>query len=282
MSFINTLINYPFMQYALLAGILAAVACGISGTYVVTKKISLLAGGISHTVLGGVGFVLYLNKVHGTNIPPIYGAMAVALLSAIIIGLVDLYSEYDSDTIIAVMWSLGMALGVIFISMTPGYSTDLMSYLFGNILMVTKQDIYILTIINIIVIFTGIIFYNKFSAICFDEDFARVKGINVGFYYILLLCITALTIVALIQVVGLILVIALLTMPAAIAKQYARSIKQMILIAIILGVFFTTSGLVVSYEPDLPSGAVIIVITTTFFVLSMLHKKYQKHLRPHR
>ncbi len=276
-SFIDAMINYSFMQYALLAGLLASVACGISGTYVVTKKISLLAGGISHTVLGGVGFVLYLNKVHGTNIPPIYGAMAVALLSAIIIGLVDLYSEYDTDTIISVMWSLGMATGVIFISITPGYSTDLMSYLFGNILMVTKQDLYILTIINAIVILTGIIFYNKLTAVCFDEDFARLKGINVGFYYLLLLCITALTIVALIQVVGLILVIALLTMPAAIAKQYVKNMRQMMIMAVILGTLFTTSGLVASYEPDLPSGATIIVITSVFFLLSMLHKKYLRH-----
>jgi len=273
-SFINALINYPFMQYAVLAGVLASIACGISGSYVVTKKISLVAGGISHTALAGVGFVLYLNKVHGTNIPPIYGAMAVALMSAIIIGLVDLYSEYDTDTIISVMWSLGMAIGVIFISITPGYSTDLMSYLFGNILMVTKQDLYILLIINAVVILSGIIFYNKLTAICFDEDFARVKGINITFYYLLLLCITALTIVALIQVVGLILVIALLTMPAAIAKQYAKSMRQMMIIAVILGVVFTTSGLIISYEPDLPSGATIIVITSVFFLLSMIHKKY--------
>lgn len=273
MEFFNALRTTPFMQYALIAGLLASVSCGVVGTYVVTKKISLVSGGIAHTILGGVGLVCFLNKVYGMNIPPMYGALVVALLAAIVIGLVKIYGEHDADTVIAALWSVGMAVGVIFIALTPGYNNDLMSYLFGNILMVTKHDLYLLVLLDTFVIIVGVTLYHKLSAICFDEDFARVKGINVTFYYLLLLCLTAITIVTLIQVVGLILVIALLTIPAAIAKQYSNSMWKMMLWAVILGVFFTLSGLVVSYGPDLPSGAVIIIIASLSFAISTTYKK---------
>jgi zinc transport system permease protein len=274
MNFFSAILVNPFIQYALIAGVLASVACGIIGTYVVTKKMTFLGGGIAHTVLGGVGIVCYVNKIYGVDIPPLYGAMAVALTAAVIIGWINLHSEHGADTVIGALWSLGMAVGVIFISMTPGYNTDLMSYLFGNILMVTKSDLYLMVALDCVIIFLGILFYNKFIAICFDEEFARVKGIKVTFYYLLLLCLIALTIVALIQVVGLILVIALLTMPAAIAKQYVNSMWKMMLGAVVLGIFFTFSGIFLSYGPDLPSGATIILVTAFFFTVSMVHKRY--------
>ena len=274
MEFLTALRATPFLQYAMIAGVLASVSCGVVGTYVVTKKISLVSGGIAHTVLGGVGLVCFLNKVYGMNIPPLYGALTVAILSALVIGYVKIHSEHDSDTIIAAMWSVGMAAGVIFIALTPGYNTDLMSYLFGNILMVTKHDLYLMIALDVIVIIVGVILYHKLCAICFDEDFARVKGIKVTFYYLLLLCLTAITIVTLIQVVGLILVIALLTIPAAIAKQYSNSMWKMMLGAVILGVFFTVTGLALSYKPDLPSGAVIIIIASLSFVISTIYKKF--------
>ena len=273
-EFFNALRTTPFMQYALIAGLLASVSCGVVGTYVVTKKISLVSGGIAHTILGGVGLVCFLNKVYGMNIPPMYGALVVALLAAIVIGLVKIYGEHDADTVIAALWSVGMATGVIFIALTPGYNNDLMSYLFGNILMVTKHDLYLLVLLDTFVIIVGVALYHKLSAICFDEDFARVKGINVTFYYLLLLCLTAITIVTLIQVVGLILVIALLTIPAAIAKQYSNSMWKMMIVAVILGILFTFSGILLSYEPDLPSGAMIILVTSFFFIISTIHKKY--------
>jgi len=273
MEFFNAVKSTPFMQYALIAGLLASVSCGVVGTYVVTKKISLVSGGIAHTILGGVGLVCFLNKVYGMNIPPMYGALVVALLAAIVIGLVKIYGEHDADTVIAALWSVGMATGVIFIALTPGYNNDLMSYLFGNILMVTKHDLYLLVILDTFVIIVGVALYHKLCAICFDEDFAKVKGMNVTFYYLLLLCLTAITIVTLIQVVGLILVIALLTIPAAIAKQYSNSMWKMMIWAVILGVFFTFSGLAISYGPDLPSGAVIIIIASLSFAISTAYKK---------
>ncbi|MFH1223108.1 MAG: metal ABC transporter permease [Pseudomonadota bacterium] len=277
MEFITALGANSFLQYALLAGVLASISCGVIGTYVVTKKISLVSGGISHTVLGGVGLAYFLNTVHGTHIPPLYGALVFAILSALIIGFVKRYSEHDSDTIIAAMWSTGMAIGVIFIALTPGYNTDLMSYLFGNILMVTKHDLYLMMTLDITVIIVGVALYNKLCAICFDEDFAKIKGVNVTFYYLLLLCLTAVTIVTLIQVVGIILVIALLTIPAAIAKQYSNSMWKMMLGAVVLGVLFTVLGLAVSYSPDLPSGAVIIIIASLSLAASTIYKSLRSN-----
>ena len=262
-----------FLQYALITSILASVSCGIVGAYVVTKRISMVSGGISHTVLGGIGLVVFLNSYYGFSISHIYGALLFALISAIIIGLVNRYSRHNSDTIIASLWSLGMAIGVIFIAITPGYNTELMSYLFGNILMVTKTDMYLIAILDTVVIAFGLIYYHKLTAICFDEEFAKIKGLNADLYYILLLCISAITIVTLIQVVGVILVIALLSIPPAIAKQYSNSMWKMMLGATGLGILFTVSGLILSYELDLPSGAVIIIVASLFFAISTALKR---------
>jgi len=272
-EFFQALRDNAFLQNAVLAGVLSAVACGVIGTYVVTKKITFISGGISHTVLGGVGLVCYLNKVMGFNIPVIYGAAVFAILSALIIGYVTLKAEQDSDTMISALWAVGMALGVIFIALTPGYNTDLMGYLFGDILMVSKTDLYTTAVISALVTAAGLFFYHKLTAICFDEEFARVKGINVSFYYMLLLCLTALTVVVLIQTVGLILVIALLSMPAGIAKQHSNSMWKTILGAVLLGMIFTSTGIAVSYKADLPSGATIILITALVFAASIVYKK---------
>ena len=271
----DAILKYVFLQNAIMAAILASIACGIIGSYVVTKKITFISGGISHTVLGGVGLVCYLNKVFGFNFPVIYGAIFAALLSALIIGYVTMRAEQDADTIISALWAVGMAVGVIFISITPGYNTDLMGYLFGDILMVSKNDLYITASISAVIIFAGIFFYHKFTAICFDDEFAKVKGVNTSFYYLFLLCLTALTVVVLIQTVGLILVIALLSMPAGIAKQYANSMWKTILGAVILGLIFTSLGIIVSYQADLPSGATIILITAMVYVASIIHRKHK-------
>lgn len=272
-EFIQALKDNSFLQNAMLAGMLSAVACGVIGTYVVTKKITFISGGISHTVLGGVGLVCYMNKVMGLNIPIVYGAALFAIIAALIIGYVTLKAEHDADTIISALWAVGMAVGVIFLAITPGYNTDLMGYLFGDILMVSRADLYITAGLSLLVTFTGLFFYRKLTAICFDEEFARVKGIKVTFYYMLLLCLTALTVVVLIQTVGLILVIALLSMPAGIAKQHTNSMWKTILWAVILGLIFTSTGIAVSYNANLPSGATIILITALVFTISILYKK---------
>jgi zinc transport system permease protein len=267
MEFFSAVREYQFMQYALLACLLASLGCGVIGTYVVVKRISFLTGGIAHTILAGVGIAYFLES------SPIAGAVIAALITAILIGWIKLRWRQDEDVLIAAFWSVGMAIGIIFISLTPGYNTDLMSYLFGNILLVTSHDILLMAILDIVIIATVFAFYKQFLAAAFDEEFARLRGINIEAYYILLLCMIALTIVLLIQIVGLILVMALLILPAASAVQFSNSIPRMMVIAVVLSAFITTSGLMLSYQLDLPSGATIIVIAGFVYFLSIVSKR---------
>lgn len=266
-NFFDALISQSFLQFALLSGVLASIGCGIMGTYVVVKRISFLAGGIAHSVLAGMGIAYFLGN------SPIVGAIISAIVAAVIIGWIRLKWHEGEDIIIAAVWSVGMALGILFIAKTPGYSVDLMSYLFGNILMVTSEELILMLALDVILLaFVGV-FYKQFLAVCFDEEFARLRGVNVELFYILLLCLVALTVVLLIQVVGLILVIALLTLPAAIAAHYRSSIKGIMLLAIILGMLFNSLGLMVSYGPDLPAGATIILIAGVSYILSFIFQR---------
>ncbi|BBM84827.1 metal ABC transporter permease [Candidatus Uabimicrobium amorphum] len=268
-EFITALQEFAFLRYALIAGILASISCGIVGAFVVTKRISYLAGAISHFVLGGIGIARYLNIVHGwTFLDPMYGAVIFALLAAIFIGYVRFWHKQREDTIIGVMWAVGMAVGVMFISQTPGYNEDLMTYLFGNILLVTAEDLRIIAVLDVIIVVLCIFFYRSLVAICFDEHFAKLRGIKVRRLYILLLCLTAMTVVLLVTVVGIVMVIALLTIPAGIASQFAKSLGQMMLLATLLSIVFVTSGLGVSYQYDVPSGATIIIISGIIYVIS--------------
>ncbi len=269
-AFLTDLPHYPFLQYALLTGLLASIACGIIGSYVVTKRITYIAGSIAHTVLGGLGAARYCQTVHGWEwFHPLYGAVLAALLAAVIIGLVSMRARQREDTVIGALWAMGMAAGVLFISRTPGYGEDLMSYLFGSILMVSPGDLWMIAGLDLLVVSAGILFYNRFLALCFDEEFARLRGVRVEFYYLLLLCLTALTVVLLVTVVGIVMVIALLTLPAAVAGELTRRMWQMMLLAAGLAVLFTTTGLAVSYGPDLPAGAMTIVIAGLTYMVTV-------------
>ncbi len=197
-EFLTDLQQYSFLQNALLTGILASVACGVIGTYVVVRRISYIADGIAHTVLGGMGAALYLNRVyHWHSVIPLHGALVSALIAAVIIGLVSLRAKQREDTVISALWAIGMAVGIIFISRTPGYNEDLMGYLFGNILMVSSNDLWMLAGLDAIIVIAGLLFYNQFLAVCFDQEFARLRGLNVEVYYLLLLGLAALTVVVL-------------------------------------------------------------------------------------
>jgi zinc transport system permease protein len=276
LEFIDVLINQSFMQNAVIVGLLASVACGVMGTYVVVRRIVFISGGISHAVLGGMGIAYY----YGYN--PIHGAVLSAIAAALIIGFVSLRYHQHEDTLIGALWAVGMAVGILFIYKTPGYNVDLMSYLFGNILMVEKESVHLLACLDAVIILSVLLFYKRFLAVCFDEEYSQLQGIGVVTTYLLLLCLIALTVVILIQVVGIILVIALLTLPAATAGHFARSLGQMMLLASLLGAVFTTSGLVVSYGPNLPAGATIIVIAGIAYLLAFLLKFLTKLFRGYR
>jgi zinc transport system permease protein len=270
-EFLDAAARYAFVQYALLAGLLASIACGIVGTYVVVRRITYIAGGISHCVLGGIGAAVYFQRVHQWAwLTPLVGAVIAALAAAAIIGLVSLRARQREDTVIGALWAIGMAVGVLFIAKTPGYSQDLMSYLFGNILMISREDLWLIAALDAVVVALGLVFYNQFLAVCFDEEFARVRGMRVEFYYLTLLGLTALTVVLLVTVVGIILVIALLTLPAAVAGHFARRLWHMMLLATLFSAAFTTVGLAISYKPDLPAGATVIILAGAVYLVVLV------------
>ncbi len=274
MEFFSAVLKYDFLMRAVATGLLASVACGIVGTYVVTRRITYIAGGIAHCVLGGMGAARYLQTVHGLGwAHPIYGAVVAALAAALIIGLVSLRAKEREDTVIGALWAIGMAVGVLFIHMTPGYNQELMSYLFGNILMVTKSNLWMLAALDALIVLAGVLFYNQFLAVCFDSEFALLRGMKTEMFYLLLLCLTALTVVLLITVVGIVLVIALLTLPVAVAGHFSRTLWQMMLISIGLSAIFTIGGLSLSFGPDLPAGAMTIVLAGGAYLLVLVGKR---------
>ena len=260
-EFFTALPGSPILQSALLAGVIASIACGVVGSYVVARRITYIAGGVAHCTLGGMGVARYLAQAHGISwLHPLHGAAAAAIIAAVIIGWVSLRAKQREDTVISALWAVGMAVGILFISKTEGYNENLMSYLFGNILLVSPADLYLIVGLDVLVVGIGVLFYNKFLAVCFDEEFARLRGIKVEAYYLLLLCLTALTVVVLVTVVGLIMVIALLTLPVAIAGHFAGRLWKVMILATLISMVLTSGGLAVSYTPELPPGATTIAL----------------------
>ena len=264
----HAILEYGFLQSALLAGLLASIGCGVMGTYVVVKRISYMAGGISHSVLGGMGAALFF------GFAPMKGALVAAITAALLIGWIKLRWRAQEDTLIGAMWAMGMSIGILFISRTPGYATDLVSYLFGNILLVSREQIGHMAALDLLVTGMVLAFYRQFLAVSFDEEFARLRGVPVNFFYLLFLCLVALTVVLLVQVVGLVLVIALLTLPAAIAGHYIHTMGRMMIAASLLGMVFTTAGIMLSYYLDVPAGAVIILIAGGSYLASAVFSQW--------
>ncbi|MDY6865271.1 MAG: metal ABC transporter permease [Halobacteriota archaeon] len=257
------ILQYGFIQNAIVAGTVASIICGLVGVFIILKRITFISGGIAHTSFGGIGLGYLL------NVNPIITAVFFSIISALGIGIISKRSHLHEDTIIGVIWAMGMSLGVIFIGMSPGYAPDLMSYLFGNILAVTSWDIRMMLLMAVIISLTIIAFYKELVAISFDEEYARAIGIPAEALYLLLLCLVALTIVLLIKVVGIIMVIALLTIPAATGSQFSKDLKKIIALSIAFGIFFVISGLFVSYHLDIASGATIVLIAGSTFLLSI-------------
>ena len=267
-EFLSALGNHAFLQRSLGAGLLAAVAAGIVGPYVVVRRISVIAGAIAHAVLGGLGAARYLHEVHGwTALRPVHGALAAALLAALAVGLIGRRFGEREDTVIAAVWALGMALGVLFVSRTPGYARDLMSDLFGNVLLVQQQDLWLMAGLDLLVIAVALCWHKRIVAACFDPEFARLQGIDTEAVHLLLLLLTAVTVVLLTLVVGIVLVLALLTIPAAIAGRTTATLGRAIVVATIVSAGLTSTGLAVSYGPDLPTGATTILLAVAAYAL---------------
>lgn len=264
---INAILQYEFLQNAVLSAILASIACGIIGTIIIEKKMVMMSGGIAHTAFGGIGLGFFL------GIEPMIGALGFSVFAALVIANIERKTRISSDVLIGMFWSMGMALGILFIAFTPGYQPDMNSYLFGDILTVSHMDLRIIIILDIIIISVIFAFFNLFKAYLFDEEFVKVTGVPTAVLDYTLYILIALTVVVLIRVVGIILIIALLTAPPSIAKLFTNDLKNLTLLSIVLGVIFSLSGLWLSYILQVPSGAAIILVSVlSYLVVSLLHR----------
>ncbi len=257
-------LEFEFMRHALVAGFLASIICGIMGTLVVVNRIVFLSGGIAHAAYGGIGLAFYFGW------PYLLGTAGFSLAAAMLMAAISLRARHRADTIIGVIWALGMALGVILIDLTPGYNVDLMSYLFGSILTVPASDLYIMAAIGLFITLAVVYYYKDLLVLSYDEEFAQIRGVPVKRLYFGMIGMLAVTIVMVIQVVGLILVIALLTIPPFIVEKYAKSLAQMMLGSSALGALFTVSGLWFAYRFNLTSGAAIILVSGIAFFISLV------------
>ena len=258
---LEALLKYRFLQYAVVSGVLASIVCGIIGVIIIEKKLVMMSGGIAHTSYGGVG----LGYLMGFE--PIIGAFIFSLLSSLGIGYIKRKGGERSDVLIGLFWSLGMALGILFIALMPGYPPDLSSYLFGSILSVTKADLYLIAAITAVVTLLVVCLYNNWKAYIFDEEFAAVIGLNTTFFEYVLLILISMTVVALIRVVGIILALALLTAPAATAGILTADFRKRIIYSILLGCVFCIAGLWLSYELNIASGAMIVILSVICYLL---------------
>lgn len=256
-------LHFEFMRNALAAGLLASVICGVLGTFIVVNRMVFLSGGIAHASYGGIGLALFF------GFPYLAGVLGFSLIAAVLMTAVFLKAKDRADTFIGVLWAVGMAIGVILIDLTPGYTPDLMSYLFGSILAISTPDLWCMAGLCAITLFLTGYFYRDMLAISYDDEFARLRGVPVTLLYFVFMGLVAVSIVFVIRMVGLILVIALLTIPPYIAEKYTRSLNRTMILAILLSMVFNTGGLALAYKQNLTSGAAIIMVAAAGFFISM-------------
>jgi zinc transport system permease protein len=248
------ILSYEFMQNAIMIGIMASIVCGVIGPFVVARRMVFISGGLSHTAFGGLGIAYWL------GIHPLFGATAFVLASAVLIARVEEKKLKQNDLFIGILWAVGVAIGIIFIHMTPGYAPDLMTFLFGNILTVPRTDVLITLLLVLIVTVAVLTFYRGFVAIALDEEYAQARRLPVASLKMGLMLLTAISIVTLIEVVGILLVIALLTIPVAIASELSGNFRRIMLLSVLCGIITCLTGLLISYFIEFPSGASIILI----------------------
>ena len=258
------ILSFEFMQNAIVAGLLVSIASGIIGSLIVVNRMVFLAGGIAHTSYGGIGLAVYF------GLPIFLGASLFAVGAAILMAAVTLNQRDKTDTFIGLIWAVGMAVGIVFVDMTPGYNVDLMSYLFGSILAVSNADIWYMSALLVVIVAIVTIFYRQILAVSYDSEYAKLRGVDVRFFYTLILVVSALTVVIAIKIVGLILVIALLTIPVYIGEKLSSSLATMMAMSGILSTIFTFLGLFLSYSYDITSGASIILVSALSLLLFLV------------
>ena len=266
------ILSYEFIQNAIIAGVLVSFASGIIGSLIVVNRMVFLAGGIAHASYGGIGLAVYF------SLPIFLTASIFSAAVSLIIAYVALRQSNRIDTVIGLIWAVGMAIGIILIDLTPGYNVDLMSYLFGSIMAVSSSDITYMLVLLFIILFIVGFWYKNILAVSYDKEYATLQGINVKLFFSIILILSSLTIVMAIKVVGLILVIALLTIPIYIAEKLSNSLYMMMLLSGILSSIFTFIGLYLSYTYDISSGASIIIVSASILLFFLIYQKIQRKI----
>ncbi|MFN3527707.1 MAG: metal ABC transporter permease [Candidatus Altarchaeaceae archaeon] len=259
--------QYEFMRNAFIAAILIGILCGIIGTFIVLRKIVFIADGISHSAFGGVGIGYFL------KISPIISAIPFSILSAIIIFILSKKTKIEENSAIGIMMVFGITVGILFMYLTPGYTTDLTVYLFGSIVLIPTNDLILMLALDLIIIFFTFLFYREIVFVSFDEEFSKIVGIKTDQINLLLLSLIALSVVVMMKAVGIILLIALLIIPSIISKNFAKNVKSIIFLSIFLGIIFSIIGLFISYEFNLPSGAVIVLVAIIGLIIGEILRK---------
>lgn len=256
--------QYSFIQNALLAAVLLSVITGFIGSYIVVRRLVFLSGGITHASFGGIGIAWY----YGLN--PILGAAVFSVLSALGLEFLSQGRTLREDSAIGMLWSLGMAIGILFVFLTPGYSPNLMSFLFGSILTISKTDILLLLILAVLTLLFFLTFYYPILFVAFDSDFAKTQNIPVKFIGYSLAILIALSIVFAIRAVGIILIISLLTIPANIANVLTHRFKRIIFLSALISLISILAGIVISFRLNVPSGATIIITMMAFYLVTKI------------
>ncbi|MBL1244149.1 MAG: metal ABC transporter permease [Sulfurimonas sp.] len=266
-------LSYSFIQNAIIAAVLVSIITGIIGSLVVVNKMVFLSGGIAHSAYGGIGLAIFF------GLPMLLCTSLFCVFVTIIIALASYKRREHLDILIGLTWALGMSLGIILVDLTPGYQSDLMSYLFGSLLAVTTNDILYMSILLASIIGIVFTFYREILSVSYDTEYATLRGVKTRLFYTIILVLSSLTIVVSIKVVGLILVIALLTIPIYVAGFFSKSLFSMMVSAALLSMFFSTIGLFLSYNFDLSSGPSIIIVSSVFALLAFLIKNLKEYIQ---
>lgn len=276
MRFFADMAHNPNLLPGLIAGLLAAIACGLIGPYVVTRRIVFLSGAIAHIAVGGIGASVYLAhsfpSVFGW-IRPVHGAAIVSVLAAVVIAYIYHHARERIDTLIGALWAVGMSIGILLIKFTPGYHTELMSYLFGNIAYVRWTDVSMLLGVDLLIVIAVVASHKQLLALCLDEQQASLQGIETLRLNMLLLTLVALTVIALIQIVGLILVLALLTLPAATVGHHLQRLAAIMWGSALLSMFLTTLPRIAVYGTRIsPESAIVLAAGLVYFVSFLIRQ----------
>lgn len=258
---IEAILNYRFMQNALYAALLASIVTGIIGTVAIEKKLISMSGGIAHASFGGIGLGYLL------GFEPIWGGLLFAVASSGMISKLPKNSRLKADTMVGILWSFGMALGILFITLAPGYMPDMTSYLFGDILSVSSGFILYILIFTVVVVALFVMLYHPLILYLFDEEYARARGINVRLMEWVVYLMIPIGIIVLVKVVGIILTIALMTIPVSIAKLYFNSVGKMVGFSMLFSFIFCVAGLTLAYYLNIPSGVCIVIVSTAVYLL---------------